>query len=255
MTRILILGGTGEALLLARELVAMPEHQVTTSLAGRTRDPEPPAGAVRIGGFGGAKGLEQYLRSEGIGLLVNATHPFAAQISRNALAAHHESGIPLLRLLRPPWGKQPGDRWIMARDAVEAAKLCATRSGVVFLTLGVKELPRFRDVTGLRFIARVIEHPDPTILPGCSFIVARGPFDLAAEIDLMRGHDVGLMVAKLSGGNATRAKIDAARALSIDVIMINRPEIEGQNDCPICGDVAGALDWIRGQNWNVGKVR
>jgi len=247
LTRILILGGTGEGLLLAKELAAMPEHQVTTSLAGRTRNPEPPAGAVRIGGFGGAIGLERYLRSEGIGLLVNATHPFATEISRNALTAHRASGVPLLRLLRPPWPKQPGDRWIIARDAAEAAKLCAARSGIVFLTLGVKELPRFRDVTGVRFIARVIEHPDPTLLPGCSFIVGRGPFDPAAEIDLMRTHDVRLMVAKQSGGNATRAKIDAARALSIDVIMINRPEVEGQNDCPICTDVPGAMDWIRDQ--------
>ena len=255
MTRILILGGTGEALRLARELVAMPQYQITTSLAGRTRDPERPAGDVRIGGFGGASGLEQYLRSEGTDLLLNATHPFAAEISRNALAAHRATGIPLLRLLRPPWRKRPGDRWIMARDAGEAARLCAKRPGTVLLTLGVKELPRFRDVVGVRFVARVIEHPDPTILPGCSYIVGRGPFDLASEIDLMRAHDVRLMIAKQSGGDATRAKIDAARALSIDVIMIDRPRVEGESDCPVCPDVACAMDWVRGQGRDVGKDR
>jgi precorrin-6A/cobalt-precorrin-6A reductase len=200
-----------------------------------------------VGGFGGSEGLARYIETQGVGLLVNATHPFAATISRNALAAHLITGVPLLRLIRPPWTRHPEDRWTMVESASQAAARCRQRGGTAFLTLGVKELDRFRECAECRLIARVIELPDRSVLPGCTFIAEKGPFDLQAELNLMRRLGIDLLVAKQSGGTATRAKIDAARVLSIEVVMIERPAIARDPGCETRADVAGALEWVRSQ--------
>ncbi len=206
--------------------------------------PLAPAGEMRVGGFGGADGLAKYLKTEAIDLLVNATHPFAAEISRNALDAHHRTGVPLLRLMRPPWERQAGDHWVMVADAKDAAAQCRQRGGNIFLTVGSRELGAFRDIPRARFLARAIATPDPSPLPGCAFIEARGPFDLGSELDLMRQFKVDLLVAKSSGGEATRAKIDAARELGLPVLMIERPPIAREPGCETRPEVQGALDWI-----------
>jgi len=242
--RILILGGTGEAISLATALIGSRAGRVITSLAGRTKNPELPPGEVRLGGFGGSDGLIRYVQAEGIDLLINATHPFAAEMSRNALSAHQATRVPLLRLLRLPWEHQPGDRWILVENASEAARECRQRSGAILLTLGVKDLACFRDVDASRLIVRVIEMPNPELLPGSTYVVARGPFSLEAELELMRQHQIGHLVAKQSGGEATRAKIDAARILQIPVIMIERPPIAREPGCPVFANVKSLLDWI-----------
>src|SRR3954454_24165517 len=149
--KILILGGTGEALDLAKRLSGVSEVSVITSLAGRTRDPTLPPGAVRVGGFGGVDGLSAYLKENAIGLLINATHPFAATISENALAAHRQSRVPLLRLLRPAWHKQPHDTWIQAPSIKGAAAICRWLGRRVLLSVGSQEVAAFADVPRAHF--------------------------------------------------------------------------------------------------------
>src|ERR1700710_1527222 len=109
--RVLILGGTSEARGLAELVARSPDIRAMLSLAGRTRTPHPQPIATRIGGFGGIDGLCDYLQAERIDRVVDATHPFAAQMSRHAAAACARAGIPLLILSRPPWQQQPGDVW------------------------------------------------------------------------------------------------------------------------------------------------
>ncbi|MFL5259451.1 MAG: cobalt-precorrin-6A reductase [Hyphomicrobiales bacterium] len=218
--RILILGGTREARELAERLV-MEGAFPTTSLAGATKAPARPQGDLRIGGFGGVRGLTDYLASGGFEALVDAAHPFAAQISAHAAEAASLTGVPIIRLERPPWEPQPRDKWHMFADHLSAANAVLTGDRL-FLTVGRKELAPFferEDVTG---IVRTIEALDP-VPRGWALVRSRPPFEVAAECALMKGHGVDVLVTKNSGGNDTRAKLDAARELGVRVIMINRP--------------------------------
>jgi len=184
--RLLILGGTGEALALARGVAAaMPDLQTTTSLAGRTRDPKLPPGDVRVGGFGGVEGLLRYIEENGITLLVNATHPFAAQMSAHARDAQREARIPMLRLLRPAWQKRPDDSWIPAADVTAAAEMCRWLGKRIFLSLGAKDLGAFTGLTQPRFLVRLVDAPEALPLARYDLIAARGPFTLTGERDLI----------------------------------------------------------------------
>lgn len=241
MKHLLILGGTGEAMLLAERLAHRTELKVTTSMAGRTSNPRLPPGDIRIGGFGGVDGLIEYLRAENVWRIVNATHPFAANISRNAIEAAQATGIPLLRLLRPAWTEKLGDQWIHVPDAKAAAELCRHHKKRIFLTLGAKELGLFAK-SDAAFFARIVDLPQSSALPGCHFISDRGPFSLQGERTLLRKHGIDLIVAKNSGGDATYAKLQAARELKIPVIMIDRPP--GNADRETVTDVESALEWI-----------
>jgi len=246
--RILILGGTGEALDLAQRLAGIPEVSVISSLAGRTRAPTLPQGEVRVGGFGGVEGLTAYLGASDISLLVNATHPFAAEISANALAAHKESGVPLLRLLRPAWRKQPDDTWIKAPSVKGAAAICRWLGRRVLLAVGSQEVAAFADLPRAHFFVRMVDPPQaPLPLVSGEAIVAKGPFDLAAERRLMLDREIDLVVTKNSGGDATFAKIAAARELAIPVVMIDRPEIALHPGSETVDTVEAALDWIGAQ--------
>jgi len=243
--RVLILGGTGEALDLARRLAGMPEAIVITSLAGRTRDPTLPPGEVRVGGFGGAEGLVDYLKENAISLLINATHPFAATISQNALAAHRQSGVPLLRLLRPAWHKQPDDTWIQAASVVRAAAICRWLGKRVLLSVGSQEVAAFVDLPRAHFFVRMVDPPEaPLPLVSAEVIAAKGPFALVDERRLLLEREIDLIVTKNSGGDATFAKIAAARELSIPVVMVDRPEIALHPGCETVDSVVAALDWV-----------
>jgi precorrin-6A/cobalt-precorrin-6A reductase len=248
--RLLILGGTTEAAALARALaetrgVEAHSWDVTTSLAGRTRAPAALPGTVRTGGFGGIDGLAAYLRAERIDRVIDATHPFAATMSAHAVAACAGLGLPLLRIERPAWMPGPDDRWIDVADAEEAANWLASAlpagSGVL-LTLGRQDVAPFRRCAGLHFVLRSIEPPAPQDLPAeCLLLAERGPFTLDGERTLIVDHDIRAVVAKNAGGNATAAKLTAAREAAIPVVMIRRPALPAAS---AVADIAGALAWL-----------
>ena len=243
--RVLILGGTQEASQLAEQLAAMRSVDLISSLAGRTREPRMPKGPVRTGGFGGAEGLADYLHAEQITHLVNATHPFAAQISANAVAAAEAAGIPLLRLLRPAWTARHDDRWVSARHAAEAAELCRREGGRIFLTLGSGEIDAFAEIHNAHFLVRMVDAPERLPLRDYHLITARGPFSLQDELRLLAEHHIGLIVAKNSGGEATYAKIEAARRMGLPIIMIERPAIAIDPRSPAVASVEDVVMWIR----------
>jgi len=246
MTRLLILGGTGEAaeLAWAVEQRLGDNVEVISSLAGRTRRPRRLPGRVRTGGFGGADGLGRYLGEMGIDLVVDATHPFAARISANARAACAATGIPRIMLQRPPWAVEEGDEWIGVGDAFEAARWIPETGSRAFLTLGSGDVTAFAGLAGVFLLLRVAEEPDGPPLPGAEWVVGRGPFSEPDELRLLRYWRIDVLVSRNSGGAATRAKITAARKLAIPVIMIRRPAPEPG---PCLSDIEETVEWITDQ--------
>lgn len=220
---VLILGGTREAAVLAERLNNREGIRVVTSLAGRTENPAPVAGEVRIGGFGGAEGLAAYLKEGAIDLLVDATHPFAAHISENAARAVAETGTPRLVFVRPEWKPEPSDRWEMV-DTTEAAAQALPANARAFLALGGQDLSAFRDRDDCWFLVRMIDAPaGPLPLPAHDVLVGRPAGDPVEEEDVLRDNAITHMVCRNSGGVAASAKLVAARDLGIPVIMIRRP--------------------------------
>ena len=222
--RVLILGGTGEARALAGALVERGGFDVVTSLAGRTRDAARLPGRVRVGGFGGAEKLAEWLRAEAIDLVVDATHPFATTISASAVMACTATGVARLMLVRPSWTVGPGDRWIEVANLAEAASMLPRSGTRAFLTIGRQGLDAFVTCEDMWFLVRVAEADGgPVPLADCRVVAARGPFDAAAEEALMREHRIDVLVCKASGGSATVGKLAAARALGLPVVMLRRP--------------------------------
>jgi precorrin-6A/cobalt-precorrin-6A reductase len=222
--RVLILGGTTEAAELAALLAGDRRFRATLSLAGRTQRPKAAAIATRIGGFGAAAGLARWLAEERIEAVVDATHPFARNISRNALTACAALGVPLATLARPSWRERAGDRWTHVADAAAAVQALGRAPQRVFLSVGRLELGRFAAAPQHHYIARLIDPPsDIALPPRIRFIFGRGPFEEAAEHALLATERIGVLVSKNSGGPATYPKIAAARALAIPVVMIARP--------------------------------
>lgn len=219
---ILILGGTGEAREIASRLVGLG-CDVTSSLAGRTSSPILPEGRVRIGGFGGIDGLTQYLREAQVSVLIDATHPFAAQISANAAEAAKRAGIPLLRCVRPAWTKPDGAEWVEVADIKSAADALPVGSRVL-LTIGRQEVSAFFGRTDCAFVARVIETPD-ALPAGWALIKDRGPFTLDDEKALLEAHGITHLVSKNSGGDQAAAKLVAAAELGVTVVMVQRPTL------------------------------
>jgi precorrin-6A/cobalt-precorrin-6A reductase len=242
MKRLLILGGTGEAAKLATQAAQLQGVEVITSLAGRTRRPVTPSGMVRIGGFGGDAGLVDYMQEQGIDLLIDATHPFAAQISFNAATAAHVCGLPHLLLVRPPWEPMEGDRWIAVESIAAAVTILPSVAQRVFLTTGRQDLAAFAPLTDLWFLMRMVDPPTPdTPVPPGTLVLERGPFTLEDERELLRTYAIGVIVSKNSGGGATYAKIRAARELALPVVMIQRPPTPGGEQAT---DVEGAIGWL-----------
>ncbi|MCU0807920.1 MAG: cobalt-precorrin-6A reductase [Candidatus Contendobacter sp.] len=221
MTHVLILGGIGEAVKLARRL--SPSHAVTYSLAGKGRAPDLPC-AVRVGGFGGAEGLAAFLRDNSIELLIDATHPYAAQISRNAAQAARAAGVPLWAYRRPPWRPQLGDDWRSVADW--AAMMTALREFKrPFFTIGLEPLRHAAAIPpDQHWLVRCLA-ADPLAAPRLTLLRATGPFELEQELALLRDDQIDVLVAKNSGGGAVAAKLSAARRLQIPVVMLKRPAL------------------------------
>jgi precorrin-6A/cobalt-precorrin-6A reductase len=242
MRRILILGGTAEARRLAERLVERVDVEVTVSLAGRTAAPAAHAVPVRVGGFGGAEGLGQYLIAERVDALVDATHPYAAIISANAADAAATTRVPLLALRRPPWVALPGDRWIEVADAAAAVHALGEAPRHVFLALGKGEIRTFARAPQHYYLVRSVEPVDPPLaVPHASYVTGRGPFTEADDRALLAAHVIDLVVAKNSGGTATYGKIAAARALGLPVILLRRPALP---DVPAVETIEEALTWL-----------
>ncbi len=211
-----------------------------TALAGRTQHPSEIAGTLRIGGFGGVSGLTNYLREQQIDILLDATHPFAKQISVNAALAVKSIGIPALRVVRPAWTKVEGDRWIEVQSIEAAVEAIPSTAQKVFLAIGRQQLAPFMALAQPWFLLRSIEQPDVMPLKGM-VLCDRGPFTLARELQLLREYQIDLMVSKNSGGDATYAKLEAARELDIPVVMIQRPIIPPVEQV---STVAEATAWV-----------
>ncbi|MGW0332853.1 cobalt-precorrin-6A reductase [Streptomyces sp. NPDC003011] len=224
-THVLILGGTTEARELAAVLGARPGVRVTTSLAGRVARPGAITGDVRIGGFGGADGLAGWLREQRVDALVDATHPFAASITANAARAAAATGVPSVVLRRPGWRPGPGDRWHPVASLDAAAELLPRLGRRVFLTTGRLGLAAFARLTDLHFVVRSVEPPRPPMPPHTDVLLARGPFTVADESALLSGHRIDVLVTKDSGGQATAAKLTAARDLGLPVVVVRRPPL------------------------------
>lgn len=222
MRNVLILGGTAEARALAEALVG-EGVDVTSSLAGRVRDPKLPVGEVRIGGFGGVDGLTAYLREHRVTHVVDATHPFAAQMRRHALDAAARAGVPLVRLARPGWSGHPDAgswHWV---DTYDDARVRAEELGVrPFLTTGRQTLEHFASWTDRDVVVRVVVELDE-VPSRWTVVQDRGPYTRDGEIAVMREHAVDVLLTKDSGGGYTAAKLDAARELGVPVVVVRRP--------------------------------
>jgi precorrin-6A/cobalt-precorrin-6A reductase len=238
---ILILGGTAEARALAQALV--DRHQpVVSSLAGRVSDPALPVGEVRVGGFGGVPGLVAYLEQHSIRHLLDATHPFAAQISAHAAAAAALTGCPLLRLVRPGWRANPrADRWLWATDPDHARALADPLTVRPLITTGRQSLAAFLPWADRGVVARVVDAPDLALPPRWTLIRSRGPYELTGERRLLADHKIDCLITKDSGGTATSAKLEAATERGLPIVIVARPSAPA--GVPTVPDVDRALAW------------
>ncbi|MCA8926742.1 MAG: cobalt-precorrin-6A reductase [Alphaproteobacteria bacterium] len=241
MPRLLILGGTTEASALAR---AVAEHGLdgTLSYAGRVERPRAQPIPVRTGGFGGPDGLAQWLRAHGITHLIDATHPFAARMSRNALLAAGIAGVKPIALTRPAWTAAPGDRWIHVPDVATAVAALDGPPQRIMLAIGRMHLAAFAARPQHHYLLRLVDEPqEPPPVPDHTVVVDRGPFTAADDQRLMQSHRIGLVVSKNAGGSGARSKITAARALGLPVLMIDRPALPPRTEVTTVREV---LAWI-----------
>lgn len=227
---------------MARALEGDGRYQCVLSLAGRTRAPVLPGVPGRRGGFGGVIGLVGYLRAEGVGAVVDATHPFAQQMHANAAEACRVAGVPVVVVSRPAWVSGAGDRWTEVASMAAAAAALGAAPRRVLLTVGQQELGPFRGAGWHSYLIRSVEAPEAgSMPPGARCIAARGPFTVEGERALLERERIEVVVTKNSGGSAVAAKLEAARGLGVEVVMVARPAVpEGE----LVGDVAAALAWL-----------
>jgi precorrin-6A/cobalt-precorrin-6A reductase len=240
MQRILVLGGTTEASQLARALAAAGMDAVF-SYAGRTEAPVAQPLPTRVGGFGGIVGLQTWLQAEGISHVVDATHPFAAQMSGNAVAACGVVGIPLLALERPAWVAQAGDQWLHVPDIAAAVAALPKEPARVFLAIGRQNLAAFAVRPQHHYLLRLVDVVPDLPLPQAEVVLARGPFTVDGDRALMQAHGISHVVAKNAGGSGAEAKLAAARALGIPVILVDRPAIPAR---ATVATVAEVMRWV-----------
>jgi precorrin-6A/cobalt-precorrin-6A reductase len=238
--RVLLLGGTAEGRALAKSL--HPQVDIISSLAGRVPDPALPVGSVRIGGFGGIDGLLQWLRDERIDAVVDATHPFAATMTAHAARACQDLGVPHLVLARPPW--EPGAAIVVKSDTHAAETVAKQQYSRVFLTTGRSGAKAFAKSSAW-FLIRAVIAPDAAALPRRhQLLLSRGPYRYEGELQLLSENRIDVLVTKNSGGDMTRAKLDAAVALDIPVVMVVRPPLPA--GVTAVRTVEEAADWLAG---------
>lgn len=212
------------------------------SYAGRTDNPVEQPLPMRIGGFGGSAGLTEYLCAEHITHLIDATHPFATGMSKNAIAASAAAGIPLCAFERAPWVASEADDWTHVADFPGAVSALPEEPTRIFLAIGRQNLSAFAAKPWHQYLLRLVDPPaSPLPLPGAETIIARGPFSEADDLRLLKSRRINLIVAKNSGGSGARAKLDAARALHLRVILIDRPPIPTRM---VVHDVAAVMAWL-----------
>lgn len=239
----LILGGTSEGRRLAELLAGDARHAAVLSFAGRTESLVDPGVPFRVGGFGGVEGLVAHLDDAGYHALVDATHPFAAQMSRHAAEASSRTRLPLLRVECPPWSPMPGDLWTTVPDMGGAAAALGAVPRRVFLTIGRLELAAFASAPQHDYLIRAVD-PFVPALPRARVITGRGPFDVAAECRLLEHEKIEVLVSKNSGTPSTAAKLEAARRLGLEVVMVARPELPRVPTVPAAAD---AIAWLNAQ--------
>jgi precorrin-6A/cobalt-precorrin-6A reductase len=235
--RILVLGGTTEAREAADALHVLG-HNVIFSLAGVTQDPQLPSTPIRRGGFGGVDGLVGYLRAENIYAILDATHPFAAIMSRQAHEASHLAGVRLARLERPAWTYPLDQPWTSVSTLAEAASALPQKARVL-ITTGRKELAPFVSRHDLSGLIRTIEKPNIELPPHWRLLQDRPPFDIDSESKLLRQNAITHLVSKNAGSQATAAKLEAARKCGVAIIMIERP---AKPHCRQFPDVSSLID-------------
>ncbi|MFQ3788383.1 cobalt-precorrin-6A reductase [Halomonas sp. A29] len=238
---VLILGGTTEASALAN---ALAERRIPAlfSYAGRVAIPKAQPLPTRVGGFGGVEGLAAFLADNRITHLVDATHPFAEQMSRNAIAAAKQSGIPCLALTRPPWAPQAGDRWQRVAGIEAAMVALSGPHERVLLAIGRQHLAAFAAQPQHHYLLRLVDRPDASLpLPHHSVVIDRGPFTLEGDLALLREHGIQRLVCKNSGGDGAVAKLTAARQLGLPVVMIERPALPSRHEVH---SVKAVLAWL-----------
>jgi precorrin-6A/cobalt-precorrin-6A reductase len=239
--RALLLGGTGDANQLA-DALARARIDAIYSYAGRTQIPLPHALPTRIGGFGGAQGLADFIRHERITHVIDATHPFAAEMSRHAVEACDATNTPLVALERAPWMRMAGDNWMDVSGIDAAVAALPDASARVFLAIGRQHIAPFTAKPQHAYTLRFVDAPDGALqLPNAEVIVSRGPFSLAGDRELMASRRIAYLVARNSGSSGARAKIDAARELGIPVIMIARPTLPER---PRVESVEEVMAWL-----------
>ncbi|MGQ0610634.1 MAG: cobalt-precorrin-6A reductase [Paracoccaceae bacterium] len=238
--KVLLLGGTADALRIAAEL-ARAGLPAVYSVAGRTETPTLPDLPCRSGGFGGPEGLTAYLHGAGITHVVDATHPFAAQMSRNAVTACAGARVPLIALERAPWTPGPGDRWRGFAGLAEIAAALPQTPTCVFLAIGRQNLDLFAAHPQHHYLLRLVDPPQGSPLAGATVVVSKGPFTAEGDLALMRSHGTALVIAKNAGGSAASAKLEAARTLGIPVWLAERPPIP---DRPRAEHVHQVMDWL-----------
>ena len=240
ITRALILGGTADASQLATE-IARAGIDAVYSYGGRTRAPADQPLPTRIGGFGGVSGLADYIRNEGITHVIDATHPFAAEMSRNAVEACAETGTPLIALERAPWTKATGDNWLNVADVSAAVAALPAPPATVLLAIGRQHIAPFANKPQHAYTLRFVDPPEAPLPFAADVIVSRGPFTLDGELEMLRSRGIDWIVARNSGGDGARAKIDAARRLDLPVIMIARPQLPERQRVE---SVAEIMQWL-----------
>lgn len=245
--RVLLLGGTLEARRIAARLAGIPSVSVTLSLAGRTRTPIDNGVTTRSGGFGGVTGLVHWLKTQHIDAIIVATHPFAAQMAHHAHKAARHLGLPIVRITRPGWQPQADDRWLECDTPEQAVSLLGEIPRRVLLTFGRQQAAHFEDAPMHHYVIRSIDPLDPPLaLPHVDNLMARGPFTLEQERQVLRDYAIDTLVTKHSGGEATRPKLVAAREQGVDVIMMRRPAmpdtptVEGVDET----GMTRLLDWL-----------